>query len=74
MNKRANIETQLRQAILSAKLSRYAISKLSGVSQAVLSRFVTGGRTLTLETAAKLADALGLELSPRRKARKAGSK
>lgn len=72
MDKPANIESQLRQAILKAKLSRYALAKATGVSQAVLSRFVSGQRTLTLETAAKLAVALGLELKPRTKSGRKG--
>ena len=59
-----NIEEQLRQAILTAGVSRYALSKASGVSQGVLSRFVHGERTVTMDTAARIAAALGLELRP----------
>jgi plasmid maintenance system antidote protein VapI len=66
-----DIAEQLRQAILRAGISRYALSKLSGVSQGVISRFVNRNRGLTMETGAKLAAALGLELRPvSRKARK----
>lgn len=72
MSKSVNIETQLRQAILDAQISRYALAKATGVSQGILSRFVAGERSLTLTTAAKLADALGLELRPVRRARKGG--
>lgn len=43
-------------------MSRYRLSKLTGVSDGVLCNFVTGKRSLTLTTAAKLAKALGLEL------------
>jgi len=57
-----DIAEQLRQAILQADVSRYALSGISGVAQAVLSRFVNGKRTITLDTAAKLAAALGLRL------------
>jgi plasmid maintenance system antidote protein VapI len=42
--------------------SNYQLSKLSGVSQAVLSRFTTGERDITLETASKLASVLKAEL------------
>ena len=57
-----NIERQLRQAIKTCGVSRYRLSKLSGVSDAVLSHFVNCKRSVTLTTAAKLAKALRLEL------------
>jgi len=59
------IEAQLRTAILTADISRYRLAKVSGVSEAALSLFVNGHRTLTLTSAAKVAKALGLELRPR---------
>jgi len=65
-----DIQEQLRQAILRADVTRYRLAQLTGVAEAVLSRFVNGKRTLTLDTAAKLATALGLELRPLRRARK----
>ncbi len=65
-----NIEEQLRQAILTAGVSRYALSKASGVSQGVLSRFVHGERTVTMDTAARIAAALRLELTPVKSQRK----
>ena len=61
-SKKANIEDKLRRAILDAKISRYKISQLSGVGEAQLSLFVNRKRTLTLTSAAKVAEALGLEL------------
>jgi len=61
--KAKDIEGQLRRAILKSEMSRYRLSKLTGVSDGVLSNFVNGKRTVTLTTAAKLAKALGLELS-----------
>ncbi len=63
MNKPRNIEEQLRQAILGAGVSRYAMAKKTGVSEGILSRFVRGERTLRLDTAARLAAALGLRLT-----------
>ena len=57
-----DIEEQLREAILTSGLSRYRLSKLTGVSDGVLCNFVNGHRSLTLRTAAKLTKALGLEL------------
>lgn len=65
--KPTDIEGQLREAILKSKLTRYRLAKLTGVSQGVLSNFVNGHRSLTLQTAAKLAAGLGLELRPKRK-------
>lgn len=61
--KARDIEDQLRQAILDSDLSRYRMSQITGVDQAVLSNFVNCKRTITLTTAAKLVDVLGLELS-----------
>ena len=67
---RPNIENKLREAILNSEMSRYRISKLSGVGQAELSLFVNRKRTLTLTTAAKVADVLELDLTPVKKGRK----
>jgi len=64
MDTRANIEDQLRRAILASGMSRYALAKQSGVSQGVISHFMNRNRGLTMETAAKLAAVLGLELRP----------
>jgi len=71
MGNQPDIEEQLRHAILNAGMSRYAISKLSGVSEGQISHFVNRNRSLTMETGAKLAAALGLELRPVRE-RKGG--
>jgi transcriptional regulator with XRE-family HTH domain len=54
----------LRIAILSADRSRYALAQESGVSQAQLSRFVSGERSLRLDSADRIAEALGLRLVP----------
>ncbi len=58
------IDEQLRAAVAESKLSAYALAKESGVSAAVLSRFLSGERDITLGTAAKLAHVLGLKLAP----------
>ena len=70
--KPVNIADQLKRAILASGMSRYRISKLSGVSEGQLSRFVMAKndprhRTLTLESAARVAAVLGLQLSPKKK-------
>jgi plasmid maintenance system antidote protein VapI len=67
MKANTDIQEQLRQAILHAGISRYRLAKLSGVTQAVISTFVNYKRSATMDTAAKLATALGLELTPIKK-------
>ena len=72
--KSVSIADQLKQAILASGMSRYRISQLSGVSEGQLSRFVMNRddprhRTLTLESAARVAVVLGLQLSPKKKGR-----
>ena len=59
-----NIEAQLRDAIQNSGITRYALAKLSGVTEGVLCQFVTNKRTVTMRTAAKLAVVLSLELRP----------
>ncbi|MGO9109264.1 MAG: helix-turn-helix domain-containing protein [Thermoguttaceae bacterium] len=53
---------ELRQAIAASGLTVYRIAKGTGVSPGVLSRFVRGERSLTMETAAKLCTFLNLHL------------
>lgn len=62
--KPADIQAQLRQAILDSDLSRYRLAQLTGVSQATLSLFVHNQRSITMDSAAKLAKELGLKLTP----------
>ncbi len=67
--KTADIEEQLRQAIINSGMSRYRLARLTGVADAVLCNFVNRKRSITMTTAAKLAAELGVEL---RKAPKKG--
>ncbi len=67
MNDR-DISEQLRESILAASMSRYSLAKKADVSEAVLSRFVNRKRTITVETAAKIARVLGLELRSKKRA------
>ena len=67
MAKRIDIEEQLRRTIVESSMTCYAISKSSGVAESVLSNFVNSHRSITMETAAKLANVLGLELKARRR-------
>jgi hypothetical protein len=62
----APLTRQLQAAIAATGQSVYSIAQASGVAQPVLQRFVSGERGITLETAAKLANYLGLSLLPTR--------
>jgi len=59
----------LRAAIQADDRTPYRLAKESGVSAAMLSRFIRGERDLTLTTAGKLCAVLGLKLPPTRKGR-----
>ena len=63
------LEKQIRAEIRKRGLTIYRIAKDSGVSQPVLSRFMNAKRGITLATASKLVETLGLELKPKKKAR-----
>jgi plasmid maintenance system antidote protein VapI len=54
---------QLRAALVASDLSHYRISKDTGISQPVVTRFINGDRDLRLETAGKLAAYLGMRLT-----------
>jgi hypothetical protein len=61
---------QLRRAVRESEVSRYAISKTTGIDQATLSRFVAGAGGMSLESIDKLMDALNFEIRPRKRGRK----
>jgi len=61
----AMTDDQLREAIERDPRSRYAISHECGVDQGVISRLMNG-RTVTTETADRLAECLGFEIVLRR--------
>ena len=64
--------TQIQEAIRNSGLSVNQLSKKCDVSQSLLSRFLSGERGLSLETAIKICDALGLRLvGPKKSARPA---
>ena len=66
-NMSKDIQEQLREAIRKSELTCYRISQLAGVTESQLSYFINHQRSLTLDSAAKIADVLGLELKPTRK-------
>ena len=57
-----SIVDQLRRALRNSGQTEYAIAKGSGVSQSIVNRFVSGERGISLETAAKIAAYLKLNL------------
>ncbi|MHA2043534.1 MAG: helix-turn-helix domain-containing protein [Planctomycetota bacterium] len=67
-----DIERQLKQAMIDSGMTRAEIVRKSKnqLSEAQLSYFVNGKRSLTLPAAAKLAKVLGLELIPKKRKRK----
>ena len=69
-----DFELQLRQALTKSKTSRYRISQLSGLSNAQLSYFVNGKRSLSLSAASKLAETLGFRLVQKKRKKKAAKK
>jgi transcriptional regulator with XRE-family HTH domain len=56
------LSAQLRDVIESRGLTSYALGRAAGVAPAVISRFVSGDRGLTMATADRVAEALGLRL------------
>ncbi len=57
------ISDALRHAIQSSPKSVYQICKETGISQIVVSRFLSGERDIRLATADRLAKALGIEVA-----------
>ena len=57
---------QLRAAFYASGLSRFELSRRAGMSYAIVHRFMGGDRTITLDTATRLCDVLGMELRPKR--------
>ena len=53
---------QLRAAVLNAGETRYRISKATGISESILSRFVRSDAGLSMEYVNRLCDYLGLRL------------
>jgi len=60
-----DIQEALRRAIAKSGKTHYRLGKDAELAPEVIDRFVTGERDIRLATAAKLADALGLQLTPK---------
>ncbi|HXY35034.1 MAG TPA: hypothetical protein VEI07_12460 [Planctomycetaceae bacterium] len=59
-----SIADQLRAAIAGSGMTHYRVGKLAGIRPDILDRFASRERDMRLETAAKVARVLGLELRP----------
>lgn len=64
--KSKTIVDQLRQAIRESGMTSYALGKAAGIGQPIIDRFIGKERMPRLDTAAKLAAVLGLELTKKR--------
>jgi ribosome-binding protein aMBF1 (putative translation factor) len=60
--KKTDLAKEFRAAFKASGMSRFELSKKSRVSYSAIHRFIGGERDLTLGTASKLANVLGLEL------------
>lgn len=56
------MSNQVRKAIDASGMSRYSIAKQSGVSEGMLSRFMSGENDVTLRTLEKIAPLIGVTL------------
>lgn len=65
MPAKLDIAEQLRRAIVDSRETYAALFLATGVTQSVVSRFVSGERDITMGTAAKLATYLRLHLTYR---------
>jgi transcriptional regulator with XRE-family HTH domain len=60
-----SISSQLKKAIKASGMGYRELSRETGVAQPIISRFMAGERSLTLESVDALAKTLGLELADR---------
>lgn len=70
MSKALTISDQLRDALRAEKRSLYELAAEAKVPRQCLSRFVNGGRSLSLETLDAVAGVLGLKLIQTRRAKR----
>ena len=70
--RRIRLSDQIRRAVAASGLTRYRISKITGIDQAVLSRFMAGKVGLSMSALDRLADALELEVVARKQRKTKG--
>ena len=64
--RRVKLSEQIRRAIRDCGLTRYAISKETGIAQETLSRFMSGERGMSMQSLDMLADFLNLDIVARK--------
>jgi plasmid maintenance system antidote protein VapI len=69
---RTDLATTIRRAIEVSGLTPYRIATDADVDRAIMTRFVNRERGLTLDTASRICDVLGLELRPVRRGKVKG--
>lgn len=62
MRKQKTMTDEVRESVEQSGMSRYAICKATGISEAAMSRFMRGQRGLTLYTLDRLAAFLDLHI------------
>lgn len=62
-----SLSTQLRKAIVDSELTLYRVAKETDLPYAVVHRFVSGKRGLSLASADKLAELFGMRLTRRKR-------
>ena len=70
--RRIRLSDQIRRAVAASGLTRYRISKITGIDQAVLSRFMAGKVGLSMSALDRLADVLELEVVVRKQRKTKG--
>jgi transcriptional regulator with XRE-family HTH domain len=73
---RPSLSHRLRETIAGRRLSGREVARLAGVDPGLVCRFISGKRTLRLDTADRIAEALGLRLvetAPARRRRPAST-
>jgi transcriptional regulator with XRE-family HTH domain len=66
------LSDQIREAIQNAGVSRYRISKATGITEAALSRFLHGKSGISLDTLDILGEYLGLDITARKTPKRKG--
>jgi hypothetical protein len=62
MGRKRLFSDELRRSIEQSELTRYEISKQTGIAQSILSRFVNQGAGLSMDSINRLCDCLELRL------------
>lgn len=63
--KKTSLTDQLRHFVESAEISRYELWKITGIDQAVLSKFINGKGGLSMESLDKIGEVLNLQITKR---------